>query len=100
MLLRFLVGQGYDVGPIELYQDNMSTIALLNKGRSTSDRTRHVDIRYFWLSERINNGEITLSHMPAVHIGRANVLTKPLQGQQFFKERGELLGIRGAAQPQ
>ena len=41
---EFLIGQGYAMGPATLFQDNMSTITLANKGRSTSDRNRHIQI--------------------------------------------------------
>ena len=34
-----------------LYQDNMSTIFLANKGRSTSERTRHIKIRFFFVTD-------------------------------------------------
>ena len=44
---EFLKHQGYNLTP-ELMQDNMSTIKLAEKGKSTSDRTRHVKIRYFF----------------------------------------------------
>ena len=40
----FLEEQGYKMGPATVYQDNMSTIALVNNGESNSDRTRHIAI--------------------------------------------------------
>jgi hypothetical protein len=40
----YLIGQGYHVGPATVYQDNMSTIALVKKGYSTSSNTRHINI--------------------------------------------------------
>ena len=42
---EFLLHQGLRLGPATVYQDNKSTICLANKGRSTSERTRHVKIR-------------------------------------------------------
>jgi hypothetical protein len=47
---EFLKEQGYDVGSAVVYQDNKSCMTLLEKGRSTSDRTRHIKIRYFWIN--------------------------------------------------
>ena len=41
---EFLEHQGVDITP-ELMQDNMSTIKLAEKERSTSDRARHIKIR-------------------------------------------------------
>ena len=50
-IMYFLEGQGYDIKPIVLYQDNNSAIMLLDKGRSTSHRTRHIATRYFFIKE-------------------------------------------------
>ncbi len=55
---KLLQAQGYTVPPIRLQQDNMSTITLINKGRSNSGRTRHIDIRYFFVKDRIDSGEV------------------------------------------
>ena len=48
--IQFLKGQGYNV-KANLFQDNLSTIALANNGRPTSDRTRHINIRYFLIKQ-------------------------------------------------
>ena len=45
-LMYLLEEQGYDVRPLILYQDNTSAITLMEKGRSTSQRTKHIAIRY------------------------------------------------------
>ena len=43
----FLVNQGYTMGPVTVYQDNMSCMALIDRGRSGAEKTRHIGIRYF-----------------------------------------------------
>ena len=48
-LMYLLEGKGYDVRPLILYQDNTSAITLMEKGRPTSQRTKHIAIRYFFL---------------------------------------------------
>ena len=53
--IQFLKGQGYTVRP-NLFQDNLSTMALANNGRSNSDRTRHINIRYFFIKQYLENG--------------------------------------------
>jgi hypothetical protein len=83
---QFLIEQGYDQGPVEIYQDNLSCMALLNKGKSSSERTRHMSIRYFWLLEKIKNKEIKLTYLRTEDMC-ANILTKPIQGSQFDRER-------------
>jgi hypothetical protein len=87
---NFLIGQGYTMAPATVYQDNMSTIALLKNGSSNSSRTRHIAIRYFFVSDRVKSGEIKLEYMPTGEM-IADILTKPLQGALFLKLRNKLL---------
>ena len=88
----FLLAQGYStVGPVTIYQDNMSCMALLRRGKSGSERTRHIAIRYFWVKERVVINEVVIEHKGTKEM-YANVLTKPLQGAQFVYERECLTG--------
>ena len=87
----FLIGQGHTVGAMTVYQDNTSCMALVERGRSGAERTRHISIRYFWLRERVDNKEATVVHKGTAEM-YANLLTKPLQGAQFVYERGCLTG--------
>lgn len=82
---NFISAQYYPIGPLVIYQDNMSCISLLAAGRSNNERTRHVAIRYFQISERVENGEAIVLHMNGKDLF-ANVLTKPLQNPQFENE--------------
>jgi hypothetical protein len=86
----FLVEQGYQVGPATIYQDNKSTIALAEKGRSTSDRTRHIHIRYYFVKDRIDSKEVRIEYMQT-GLMLADLLTKPLQGELFRRLRNQLL---------
>ena len=74
-----------------IYQDNQSTIQLAEKGRAISQRSRHINIRYFFVTDRIKSGEIKLEYKPTGEMV-ADVLTKPLQGALFRKFRTQLLG--------
>ena len=85
-LWNFLGAQGYDMPPLRLLQDNKSTISLLMRGGPASQRSRHIDIRYFWVHERLKSGTVSLTHLPTEDMV-ANILTKPVQGAQFIKER-------------
>lgn len=76
--------------PAVVYQDNKSTINLATKGKSTSDRTRHVNIRYFWIKDRIASGEAIIEHLPTNDMV-SDILTKPLQGKKFLELREKLL---------
>lgn len=88
---NFLIELGYDVGPATVYQDNQSTIKLVENGRSNSGRTRHIAIRYFFVANRIQTGEIQVEYMATGDM-IADILTKPLQGSLFRKLRALLMG--------
>ena len=58
----FLHAQGYDCSDTVLYQDNQSTILLEKNGRMSSSRsTKHLNIWYFFITDRINKGDYRLS---------------------------------------
>jgi len=83
--------QGYGTGPAVIYQDNLSCMALMKRGGPGSERSRHINIRHFWLKEKVNNGEVVIEHLGTKEMF-ANVLTKPVQGEQFVIERMGLTG--------
>jgi hypothetical protein len=83
---NFLTAQGYEMGPATIYQDNQSCMALIRRGMPGSERSRHINIRYFWLAERVRSGEARVEYLGTEHMF-ANVLTKPVQGAQFVRER-------------
>jgi hypothetical protein len=90
-LRHFLIDQGHDTGPVTIYQDNTSTMALLARGRPGAERSRHIDIRHFWLHDKVKDKEAVIVHLGTKDM-YANVLTKPLQGKQFVYERDCLTG--------
>jgi hypothetical protein len=75
-----------------IFQDNKSTIQLINNGRSNSERTRHINIRYFFLHDRVREKEIAIVYKSTTDM-LADMLTKPLQGEQFRAFRDKVLGI-------
>ena len=87
---NFLESQGYKMPSATVFQDNMSTIAMLKNGRPTSDRTRHVNIRFFFACDKEASGEINIEYKPTKEM-LADILTKPLQGELFVQLRNELL---------
>ena len=62
----------------------------MRNGRSNSERTRHIDLRYFFLHDRITTGDIDIIYSATTDM-IADTLTKPLQGELFKKLRKELL---------
>jgi len=83
---NFVECQGYDVGPAVIYQDNLSCMALVRRGSPASERSRHISIRHFWVTEKVQDGEVVVQHLSTKRMF-ANALTKPVQGAQFIEER-------------
>ena len=88
----FLCAQGYNISAAVVYQDNKSTIVMANRGASTSERTRHIGLRYFFVKDRVDSGEVTIQYLPTENM-IADILTKPLQGSLFRRLRNELMNI-------
>jgi hypothetical protein len=63
---------------------------MVKNGAPTSDRTRHVNIRFFFAKDRADSGEIKLEYYPTADMV-ADRFTKPLQGELFRKLRRQLL---------
>jgi hypothetical protein len=76
-LADFIVHQGYKKQPVRLEQDDQSCIALLNKGRSTTETTRFIEVRMFWISDYIRIGAVDVVHVPTEDM-TWDFFTKPL----------------------
>ena len=89
-----LAAQGYNINDCVVYQDNKSAILLEENGRaSSSKRTRHINIRYYLMTDRANCGEIKLQHCPTTEM-LGDYFTKPLQGGLFTKFRDRILNLQ------
>ena len=87
----FLEAQGYGVDDAIIYQDNKSAILLEQNGRASSTRrTRHLNIRYFFVADRIKKDEVYVQYCPT-HNMLADYFTKPLQGATFRKFRDAIM---------
>ena len=90
---NFLEAQGLTVNDNMVYQDNMSSILLERNGRSSSGKqTRHISIRYFFVADRIKNGELRVAYCPTEEM-LADFYAKPLQGRLFHKLRNVIMGL-------
>jgi hypothetical protein len=89
----FLKAQGFEVRDTKLYQDNMSAMLLEKNGKSSSTkRTRHMNIRYFFIKDRVASKEVTIEHCPTADM-IADFFTKPLQGGPFGKLRNLVMNL-------
>lgn len=90
----FLEAQGYAVKTSTIYQDNQSAILLEKNGKASSGkRTRHINIRYFFVADRVANKEVAVEYCPT-GIMRGDFFTKPLQGSLFRQFRDEILNMQ------
>jgi hypothetical protein len=86
---EFLRHQGYEAemeSPGVLFQDNQAAIKLQVNGKSSSNRTKHIHIRNFWLKDQVAQGNIVIEYK-CTNDMLADLLTKPLQGELFYKFR-------------
>ncbi len=74
----FMEAQGHTIEKNVLGQDNKSTMLLLNNGkRSSSKRTHALNIRYFFLTDQIEKGNLEVEYVPTTEMV-ADYMSKPL----------------------
>jgi hypothetical protein len=83
--------QGYKPHTI-LAKDNESEIRMLVNGKaSCASNSKHVAIKYFWCTDRIKQGNISVCHCPTERMA-ADYMSKPLQGKLFLTFRNVIMG--------
>jgi hypothetical protein len=88
----FLEAQGYNISRNVIHQDNKSAILLERNGkRSSSKRTRAINIRYFFVTDQLEKKNLEIRYLPTKHM-IGDFFTKPLQGKQFTYFRNLILG--------
>jgi len=91
-LEMFLGAQGYFLEENDFAQDNQSTMKLETNGRrSCGQQSRHIDIRFFFIKDRIDSGYMNVVYCPT-EVMLADFFTKPLQGALFRKFRDVVMG--------
>ena len=95
----FLEGQGYGVKDNLVYQDNQAAILLEKNGKSSSGkRTKHINARYFFVTDRIAKGDIAVKWCPTEDM-TGDFWTKPLQGSLFRRFRDLIMGVVPQREP-
>ena len=90
---NFLQAQGVKVKDVVLMQDNKSTILLEKNGRrSSSKRTKHINVRYFFVTDKIQQKALRVEYCPTEEM-LADFFTKPLQGNLFYRVRDSVMNI-------
>jgi KUP system potassium uptake protein len=90
--VKFLEAQGYNLDKKEFNQDNQSTIRFETNGtKSRGPNSRHIDIRYFFIKDRLEAGNFKVTYCPTEQM-LADFFTKPLQGGLFRKLKEVVMG--------
>ncbi|KAL2088069.1 hypothetical protein ACEWY4_016897 [Coilia grayii] len=87
-LTRLLSVLGMDATPVVILEDNQGAIAI-GKNPVDHSRTKHIDIRYHYIRECVQKGQIQLQYCPTDDM-KADILTKPLAKQKFEYLRREI----------
>jgi hypothetical protein len=89
---RFLQAQGYNFDS-KLLQDNQSTMKMELNGRaSAGKRSRHLNIRYFFINDLKEKGLINIEYCPTDKI-LGDYMSKPLHGRKFNDQRNAIMNI-------
>ena len=81
---NFLAAAGRPPANVTLKEDNMSVMAMIDRGRSTNERTRHINIRYFFIHDLVKRGIINVEHCPTAD-QLADAMTKALAEDPFLR---------------
>ena len=91
--------QSYGICENIVFQDNQSAILLEKNGKaSSSKRTKHINIRYFFVTDRIAKKELSVEWCPTEDM-TGDFMTKPNQGALFRKFRDQIMGVVPAKDP-
>ena len=78
---------------MELFQDNLSaTLLEINGGESSGRRTKHINVRYFFIKDRVASGEVTIKYCPTERI-LSDPFAKSLKEAAFRKFRALIMNI-------
>ena len=91
---NFVEAQGYTCDDNILYRDNKSTMQMeLNGKASSGERTRHLSIKHYFITDQVSQGTLRLEYCPTEKmLGDYN--TKPLTGAKFKDFRKILMNLK------
>ena len=88
---RFIRAQGFKVLFNIIFQDNTSTMKLAMNGKASSGkRTRHFDIKKFYVTDLIQKGEVQVKYCSTDDM-IGDYMSKPLTGKKFHKFRNLII---------
>ena len=64
-----------------------------NGMKFSSKRTKHIAIRYYFITDRVKADELNIEYFPTGYMV-ADYFTKPLQGKKFFQFCKEIMNLK------
>ena len=90
----FIEAQGHKVTTNVIYHDNTSAMKLEANGKASSGkRTRHFNIKYFYITDLIERKEVQIKYCPTDAM-LADYMTKPLVGTKFIHFRQQIMNSK------
>jgi len=80
----------YQFGPPVIFGDNQGAIAL-SKNPVNRQRSKHIDVRYHFIRDEINNGKVVVQYCPTADMV-ADIMTKPVTKAKLENFRDFLFG--------
>ncbi|EWM20187.1 gag-pol polyprotein [Nannochloropsis gaditana] len=81
--------------PTVIMEDNQACIAMSNNP-IIQKRTKHIDVRYHFVREKVESKEVELVYIPTQH-QLADILTKPLSNIRLAMIRNRMMGYKYAS---
>jgi len=81
------------IGATLVYEDNQGAIAMSVNPVNAHKRSKHIDVRFHFLRERVASGEVKLEYIVTEH-QQADLLTKPLLRARLVRIRDRVLGYQ------
>jgi hypothetical protein len=72
-----------------VYGDNQAALAASSNGIK-SERTKHVDVKYHFITETVEGGDVKLKWVPTQQ-QEADIFTKPLHAPVFLQLRSRIM---------
>ena len=87
------LGEDLSINALKVYEDNQGAIALATNPEFHK-RTKHIDIRYHFVREKVEDGHVVIKYCPTLDM-LADLMTKPIPAVQFGALRSKL-GIQAS----
>lgn len=90
----FTEAQSLKIEDNVVYRDNQSTMKLEQNGKASSGkRTRHFNIKYFYITDLIERSQLRIKYCPTDQM-IADYMTKPLTGPKFHQFCNIIMNIK------